>query len=140
MSNLKKCKKCGIDKPQKMFYQRRLICKPCFLSDLVEKRKSPKQKNNMQKYIKSKKGKESRKKANKKWNSLNKEKTIVHNKIKDLVYRGIITPKPCVKCGKKAQAHHEDYLKPLEITWLCPKHHGERHREIRMEKQNVNIS
>lgn len=29
----------------------------------------------------------------------------------------------CIKCGKLAEAHHEDYYKPLEVTWLCTKHH-----------------
>lgn len=31
---------------------------------------------------------------------------------------------PCIKCGKKkVEAHHEDYSKPLEVLWLCKKHH-----------------
>lgn len=35
-------------------------------------------------------------------------------------------------CGsEKVQGHHEDYSKPLEVIWLCPKHHGERHRQMR---------
>lgn len=44
---------------------------------------------------------------------------------------GMIKRKPCVKCGKKAQGHHEDYSKPLDVIWLCPKHHAARHRQIR---------
>ena len=39
--------------------------------------------------------------------------------------------KPCEKCGKiKVEAHHEDYYKPLEVKWLCVKHHAERHKEL----------
>jgi hypothetical protein len=36
---------------------------------------------------------------------------------------------PCEICGQteKIQAHHEDYTKPLEIIWLCAKHHNEYH-------------
>jgi hypothetical protein len=37
---------------------------------------------------------------------------------------------PCVVCGNKAQAHHEDYSKPLDVIWYCPKHHKDRHREL----------
>ncbi len=34
----------------------------------------------------------------------------------------------CVVCGKEnANAHHEDYSKPLDITWLCRTHHREAH-------------
>lgn len=46
--------------------------------------------------------------------------------------KGLITRKPCEVCGssKKINAHHEDYSKPLEVIWLCSRHHGERHREI----------
>lgn len=37
--------------------------------------------------------------------------------------------KPCVICGNaKVEAHHPDYSKPLDVIWLCKKHHGEIHR------------
>jgi ribosomal protein S27AE len=42
--------------------------------------------------------------------------------------------KVCSKCGAKAQAHHDDYKKPLDVRWLCPKHHGEHHRNVRDER------
>ena len=45
---------------------------------------------------------------------------------------GIIKkPDECSKCLIKTDgiiAHHNDYLKPLEITWLCKKCHGIEHR------------
>jgi hypothetical protein len=34
----------------------------------------------------------------------------------------------CEICGKKAEAHHDDYGKPLEVRWLCFKHHREWHK------------
>jgi len=34
----------------------------------------------------------------------------------------------CSKCGKpKAEAHHEDYDKPLEVIWLCSSCHRRKH-------------
>lgn len=37
---------------------------------------------------------------------------------------------PCEVCGElKSQAHHEDYNAPLEVRFLCEKHHKELHRK-----------
>lgn len=46
--------------------------------------------------------------------------------------RGVLKPQPCVVegCLNKAQKHHEDYSKPLEVMWLCRKHHLERHSKV----------
>lgn len=42
--------------------------------------------------------------------------------------RGEIIRVPCVECGNENSfAHHEDYSKPLEVIWLCRKHHREKH-------------
>lgn len=44
--------------------------------------------------------------------------------------RGKIERKPCEVCGdEKAQMHHHDYSKPLEVRWFCRKHHLTLHRE-----------
>jgi hypothetical protein len=41
-----------------------------------------------------------------------------------------LIPLPCEKCRKKAHAHHDDYSKPLEVRWLCIKHHKEEHARL----------
>ncbi len=42
---------------------------------------------------------------------------------------GHIVRQPCEVCGEsRSQSHHTDYDKPLEIMWLCKKHHMEWHR------------
>ena len=43
---------------------------------------------------------------------------------------GVLVKLPCEVCGAGAQAHHEDYLKPLDVRWLCPVHHRQRHMEL----------
>lgn len=41
----------------------------------------------------------------------------------------VLTRQPCEVCGsEKAQAHHDDYSKPLDVRWLCTTHHAEWHK------------
>lgn len=50
--------------------------------------------------------------------------------VANAVHRGDLIPQPCEKCGEpKTQAHHDDYSKPLEVRWLCRKHHDEHHKQ-----------
>jgi hypothetical protein len=41
--------------------------------------------------------------------------------------RGVLYKKPCEICGEKAHGHHDDYWRPFDVRWLCPKHHREAH-------------
>lgn len=53
-------------------------------------------------------------------------RTQVHRALR----AGLLVKKPCEVCGsEKAQAHHDDYSKPLEVRWLCHPHHMEHHRK-----------
>ena len=46
-----------------------------------------------------------------------------------------LSPEPCEVCGKeKTQGHHEDYSKPLDVVWLCVRHHQDRHIHLRNAK------
>jgi hypothetical protein len=44
---------------------------------------------------------------------------------------GRLVRETCSKCGAKAHAHHDDYSRPLDVLWLCPIHHTERHKELK---------
>ncbi len=61
-----------------------------------------------------------------------KEKHQARTKVSEALAAGTLRKEPCVRCGREdAQAHHDDHGRPLDVVWLCPPHHGERHREIR---------
>ena len=46
------------------------------------------------------------------------------------IQQGYLTRSPCEVCCTKedVQAHHDDYNKPLDVRWLCRKHHQEHHK------------
>lgn len=76
---------------------------------------------------------QARRRANhKKWAAQNSQKLAAEMAAKNAVRDGKLFRQPCERCGttKHVHAHHEDYSKPLDVMWLCPRHHGERHREI----------
>jgi len=53
-----------------------------------------------------------------------KANNLINNEIK----AGRLIKQPCEVCGNTeyVEAHHKDYSKPLEVNWLCTKHHDER--------------
>jgi len=55
------------------------------------------------------------------------EKTLARTTLGNAIRDGRIKRQPCERCGKRAQGHHDDYSKPLEVRWLCVKHHAEHH-------------
>jgi hypothetical protein len=49
-----------------------------------------------------------------------KAQTAVGNAIRD----GKLIKQPCQVCrSEDVEGHHEDYSKPLEVEWLCSRHH-----------------
>jgi len=55
-------------------------------------------------------------------------KKEAHYIVSKAIEKGEMVPKPCEKCGNpKSVAHHEDYSKPLEVTWLCHACHMQHH-------------
>lgn len=63
-----------------------------------------------------------------------KRRHPLHEKARRAVHveiaAGRMVRQPCEVCGeRRVDAHHTDYSKPLEVRWLCRKHHMELHRK-----------
>jgi hypothetical protein len=44
--------------------------------------------------------------------------------VREAIRKGTLTRNPCEVCNSiKAESHHPDYSKPLEVRWLCKFHH-----------------
>ncbi|HUS02411.1 MAG TPA: hypothetical protein VMY77_11825 [Chitinophagaceae bacterium] len=57
-----------------------------------------------------------------------KKKDCARSYLGVYIRRGKVTKQPCEKCGnEKAEGHHENYDKPLEVQWLCRECHLDLH-------------
>ena len=52
-------------------------------------------------------------------------KSVAYKLYNAAVRNGTIVKKPCEICGStlRVAGHHEDYSDPLNVRWLCAKHH-----------------
>lgn len=75
---------------------------------------------------------EENREKNRRWREENPNAYAAHQTVKNAVRTGELKAAPCERCGRDDQihAHHDDYSKPLDVRWLCPDHHRERHREL----------
>ena len=135
----KHCFKCGINKNITEFYVHKKMgdghlgkCKKCTKKDVQDRYDNPEARLKIAEYERKRfKDPERKKKIylyalkrKKKHPKKHKSRWMVTSYIK----RGILVKKPCEICGEiKSQAHHTDYRKPLEVKWLCFKHHREEH-------------
>ena len=69
---------------------------------------------------------------NRRYRENNKEKYNCHKKIGAALLSGkIIRPTKCSLCFCESEiihGHHDDYSKPMEVIWICPRCHGKLHR------------
>ena len=63
------------------------------------------------------------------WKEKNKEKLQAHSKLRNALKSGEVTKTECIICGdNKSEGHHPDYSMPLDVVWLCRKHHKKTHQ------------
>ena len=95
---------------------------------------SPRGKARFRKYITSPKGKAAHIRAVLKYRTMpdGKLKEVAVKAVSHAIRAGKISKQLCEICGNiKVEAHHQDYQKPLEVKWLCPKCHRKLHREMK---------
>lgn len=138
----RKCVACKDTKPTTKFsrcaksgFQSR--CKECARAYQREYERTPdareaNRRRSMKRYAELRTTQEGRQKhaaLTMKWKIANPEKYKAQYALGNNVSRGKIKRQPCEVCGNpKTHGHHDDYSKPLEVRWLCPKHHAETHR------------
>lgn len=80
-------------------------------------------------YAQTPEGKDALARGSKAWAKRNPIKKAASTAVNNAIRDGSLIRQHCEVCGDaNAQAHHDDYSKPLEVRWLCQKHHAEWHK------------
>ena len=137
----KKCFKCNEIKLRTQFYKHSQMedghlgkCKECTKKDVTKHRN-----DNIDKirFYDRERGKRPHRIAKTvKFNKAYKKKYPVRHAatfmLNYAVQNGRIKKMPCQVCGSitRIHGHHEDYYKPLDVEWLCAKHHSEKRKKV----------
>jgi hypothetical protein len=82
-------------------------------------------------YFKTEKGKKLHQVCNIRHQRLYPDRLPANNAVSNAIRDGRLVHQPCEVCGElAAQAHHPDYTKPLDVQWLCRKHHLALHQQL----------
>jgi hypothetical protein len=149
---LKRCFKCQCEKPLDDFYKHSRMgdgrlnkCKECTKKDVLEHRLAnlakvraydrmrgsmPHRVAARAEYAKTAAYQESHKATAAKWQAKHPERKKATVAVNNAVRDGRLKKQPCWVCGDKAQAHHPDYSRPLDVVWLCPPHHKQTHKLV----------
>ena len=143
----KVCFKCGRLLPLSEFYKHPETadkhlnkCKDCTRKDTRENRSKnivyykqydrkrdikPERKKEREEYKKSERGREATKECNKTYYYKYPDRVRAKYLVRKALRNGDIKKQCCEICGcEDVQAHHSDYTKPLDVIWLCQKHHA----------------
>lgn len=134
MAKTKKCPGCDKDFPYtpEFFYQKKgraslsARCKPCHNLQCRKLRREKWEQYRLKERDWAHRNRPKlRIKAKRYYKRIRKSDRInVPETLRRAVRRGLVIKKPCEVCGDfRSQGHHDDYTKPLEVRWLCPKHH-----------------
>lgn len=153
----KRCFKCGETKPLSDFYKHPQMadghvnkCKECNKKDVIANRESRSDYYNA--YDRQRSKLEHRREYNTQRNKIeevrlrnNETKRLSSDrlwkrkkaaeKVNNALRDGRLCKLPCAICGGvEVQGHHPDYDSPLDVVWLCVKHHSEIHRKYDHEQ------
>ncbi len=141
-SSQKPCKDCGVTKPLAAYYKHKMMadghlnsCKECKKAYQVKPREEnveAAREYDRVRHQEQPQRREHVKAVAERARKLRPEAFRAKSKVNDAIRRGHMVKQPCQVCGRvdHVHGHHDDYTKPLEIMWLCPIHHRERHRQL----------
>ena len=146
---MKTCRECGIKKPMTEYYAHKQMadghlnkCKSCVRSRVANYSENnaeyckqyDKKRNKLlhrvearKAYAKTEAGKLATKKAHKNYIETYPFRRAAHIAVGNALKDGKLKKEPCFICGEKAEAHHPDYSRPLDVVWLCSLHHKQAH-------------
>ena len=147
---IKHCFKCDCDKPIDDFYKHPKMadghlnkCKECAKYDVHKNRDAnsdyykafdksranlPHRVASRQAYAKTPAFAKSHEAASKQWKDKNPDRKNASDIVNRAIRDGKLKKQPCFTCGSVVvHGHHPDYSRPLDVVWLCPKHHKEAH-------------
>lgn len=143
----KTCFKCGRELPLSEFYKHPKMadghlnkCRECTRKDVRENRQKrivyyrqydrkraskPERAEARCAYASSERGKQVAREQGRLNRMVHADKVRVRAILYSALKRGLIQKRCCEVCGSEdVQAHHPDYSKPLDVMWLCSKHHA----------------
>jgi len=130
---MKPCIRCGESKPISEFYVHKMMadghlnkCKSCCRSDATANR--VRHLDRYRQYDRERfstlRRRMSVEKQRISYRTRYPEKRAAHVATGNAIRSGKLVKGPCEVCGSLVvDAHHDDYLKPLEVRWLCRVHH-----------------
>lgn len=135
---MKKCFKCGRDLPLTEYYRhprtadgRLGKCKSCAKADVAAYREGNLEvvkKRNLD-WSRTPNGRALQKRTVSRRTQEHPERVKAVWMVNNAVKWGHMKKHPCFVCGEiKTQGHHADYSRPLDVVWLCKKHHVETHQ------------
>lgn len=66
------------------------------------------------------------------WRNRHPQRYQAHKAVQNALRKGLIVKQPCEICGAlRVDGHHREYGRPLEVQWLCRKHHVQHHQAER---------
>ena len=148
------CKTCQQDKEPTAFYtSNRTKCKECVkeavranrLENIEHYRAFDKMRASMphrvaarKEYQQTEAFAKSHAAATKRWKAKHPERRAAQNLLNNALRDGKVIAWPVCEvagCTARPEAHHADYSLPLDVTWLCSKHHAQTHKLARELKR-----
>ena len=131
------CRGCGKNLIMTDYYKHKQMadghlnmCKTCVKSRISNERAANLDKHRLRDKIRNSNRWDYMSKQSQKTRQMNPEKYKARAAVSNALRDGRLERGPCEVCGAlKVQGHHDDYSKPLEVRWLCKKHHDEYHAQ-----------